>query len=107
MDLKPYLDAIYRWTQSLYSSAWLESLVQKIRALLDGRSAVEISRWMGKTLLWVLGIGLLLDWVLYWTREDQVLWVRRVWRWLYRRTSEGYQSVRRFILDKSQATGRK
>jgi hypothetical protein len=107
MDLKQYLDIIYRWAQKLYSSEWVEVWIHRIRRLLEGRSAQEIIGWMGKTLLWVLALGLALDWVLYWTREDQVLWVRRLWRWLRRVASEGYQGLRRLILNKSQATGRK
>ncbi len=92
MDISGYLEQVYRWMQGLYSSDQVERLLSAIRGWLDGRTIEEVTRWLGRTLLWVLALGLILDWALYWTREDQMCLARRLWRGtcrLWRRLTGG------------------
>ncbi|MFR1759041.1 MAG: hypothetical protein ACLSX2_05030 [Christensenellaceae bacterium] len=74
------MEQVYRWAQRLYSSDQMERLLTTVQGWLEGRTIQEVARWLGHTLLWVLALGLILDWALYWTREDQMTLVRRLWR---------------------------
>ena len=58
----------------------MERLLTTVQGWLEGRTIQEVARWLGHTLLWVLALGLILDWALYWTRDDQMTLVRRLWR---------------------------
>lgn len=80
MEISGYLEQVYRWAQRLYSSDQMERLLTTVQGWLEGRTIQEVARWLGHTLLWVLALGLILDWALYWTREDQMTLVRRLWR---------------------------
>ncbi len=80
MDINGFLEQAYRWVQRLYSSERMERLISTVQGWLDGHTVEEVAQWLARTLLWVLALGLILDWALYWTREDQMSLVRRLWR---------------------------
>lgn len=80
MEINGYLEQVYRWAQRLYSSDQMERLLSTVQGWLEGRTIQEVTRWLGNTLLWILALGLILDWTLYWTREDQMTLMRRLWR---------------------------
>jgi len=78
MDIKAYMEQVYRWLQQFYTPEKLEGPVARIyNWLLDLSWARIINLVVGIVILAVI-----VDLVLYWTRTDQVSLIRRLWRGL-------------------------
>ena len=78
MDIKAYMEQVYRWLQQFYTPEKLEGPVARIyNWLLDLSWARIINLVVGIVILAVI-----VDLILYWTRTDQVSLIRRLWRGL-------------------------
>ena len=73
MDLKGYMEQVYRWLQRFYNPETLEGPVEGIYHWLLDLSWARILNMI----VWTVVIAVIVDLVLYWTRRDQKNLVRR------------------------------
>ena len=74
MDIKSYMEQVYRWLQRFYNPETLEGPVARIYGwLLD----LSWSRVLS-LIVWTVILAVLVDLVLYWTRKDQMRLIRRI-----------------------------
>ena len=79
MELNQFAQTAYRMIQGLFGWVPWEKLIGSLRARWDGRTVGEAASGTVRFVLAAVAVGLVIDWILYWTREDQASLFHRMW----------------------------